>query len=210
LNNLKQNTMKTKFYLPLLLFALMIACSPATKLEKSWADPSLTPGNVKQFKKVLVVAKLKDESARRIAEDKIAKEIKGIAVPSYSYLTSDDTDEAQLTAKLKNDGFDGIIIMQLKEVEKSTSYTPGTVYAGGWYGGYRGGYGGVYGSPGYYSEDKTFYTETTVFSLADNKLLWSGVTSSLNPSKVEKTIDEVIYAIKLELQNKGLISKTTK
>ena len=200
-----------KRFLPLILIALMMACSPATKLEKSWADPSLTPETAKPFNKVLIVAKVKDESARRIAEDKIAKAVKApVAVPSYSYLTGNDTDEAQLTAKLKNDGFDGVIIVQLKEVEKSTSYTPGTVYAGGWYGGYRGGYGGMYGSPGYYSEDKTYYTETTVFSLADNKLLWSGVTSSLNPSKVEKTIDEVIYAVKLELQNKGLLSKTTK
>jgi hypothetical protein len=202
--------MKMRQFLALILIALMVACSPATKLEKSWADPSLTPETAKPFKKVLVVAKVKDESARRIAEDKIAKAVKGVAVPSYSYITGDDTDEAQLTAKLKNDGFDGVIIVQLKEVEKSTSYTPGTVYAGGWYGGYRGGYGGMYGSPGYYSEDKTYYTETTVFSLADNKLLWSGVTSSLNPSKVEKTIDEVIYTVKAELQSKGLISKTTK
>jgi hypothetical protein len=203
--------MKTKFYLPLFLFTLMIACTPATKLENSWADPSLTPGNVKQFKKVLVVAKLKDESTRRIAEDKIAAQVKApVAVPSYSYLTGDDTDEAQLTAKLKNDGFDGVILMQLKEVEKSTSYTPGTVYAGGWYGGYRGGYGGIYGSPGYYSEDKTYFVESTIFSLTDNKLLWSGVTSSLNPTKLEKTIDEVISTVKLELQNKGFISKPAK
>jgi hypothetical protein len=203
--------MKLKFFLPLSLAALMVACSPATKLEKSWADPSLATGNIKSFNKVLVVAKLKDESTRRIAEDKVAAQVKApVAVPSYSYLTAADTDQAQVEAKLKNDGFDGVIMMQIKEVEKSASYTPGTVYASGWYGGYRGGYGGIYGSPGHYSVDKTFYVETTIFSLTDNKLLWSGVTSSLNPSKVEKTIDEVIYTVKLELQNKGFISKTGK
>ncbi len=194
--------------------ALMIACSPATKLEKSWLDPSVTPATLKPFKKVLVVAKLKDESSRRIAEDKIVKQIKApIGIQSYSYLTADATEE-QLSAKLKSDGFDGVIMMQLKEVEKSTSYTPGTTYAGGWYGGYRGGYfggyGGVYGTPGYYSEDKTYLVETSVFSLTDNKLIWAGTTSSLNPTKIDKTIDEVILTIKTELQSKGLMSKTTK
>jgi len=206
--------MKINSLLSLGLIALMVACSPATKLEKSWLDPSVTPATVKIFTKVLVVAKLKDESSRRIAEDKMAKQVKApVAVQSYSYLTADVSEE-QLSAKLKSDGFDGVILMQLKEVEKSTSYTPGTTYAGGWYGGYRGGYrggyGGVYGSPGYYSEDKTYLVETSIFSLTDNKLLWAGTTSSLNPTKIDKTIDEVILAVKTELQAKGLTSKTTK
>lgn len=208
--------MKIKHLLPIGLVALMVACTPATKLEKSWMDPSVTPATFKPFKKVLVVAKLKDESSRRIAEDKVAKQLKApsVGVPSYTFVSGNDTEE-QLSSKLKADGFDGVIIMQLKEVEKSTSYTPGTVYSGGWYGGYRGGYwgggyGGVYGSPGYYSEDKTYLVETSVFSLTENKLLWAGTTSSLNPTKIEKTIDEVMYAIKTELQAKGLVSKPAK
>ncbi|HWS00755.1 MAG TPA: hypothetical protein VN249_09085 [Prolixibacteraceae bacterium] len=206
--------MKTKLFFPLILIAFMVACSPATKLEKSWMDPSVTPATTKPFKKVLVVAKLKDESSRRIAEDKVVKTVKAAeAVQSYSYLPAEVTEE-QLTAKMKSDGFDGIIMMQLKEIEKSTTYNPGTTYAGGWYGGYRGGYrggyGGVYGSPGYYSEDKTYLVETSVFSFPENKLLWAGTTSSLNPTKIDKTIDEVIYTIKTELQSKGLFPKTGK
>jgi len=208
--------MRIKHLLPLSFFALMVACTPATQLEKSWIDPSVTPTSFKPFTKVLVVAKLKDESSRRIAEDKVAKKLKSpcVGVPSYSYLTGDVSEE-QLSAKLKSDGFDGVIIMQLKEVEKSTTYVPGTTYAGGWYGGYRGGYwgggyGGVYGSPGYYSEDKTYLVETQIYSLSANKLIWAGTTSSLNPSKVEKTIDEVSYAIKTDLTAKGLISAPPK
>ena len=206
--------MKIKSFVSLGIIALIVACSPATKLEKSWLDPSVTPATLKPFKKILVVAKLKDESSRRIAEDKVVKIVKAaVAVQSYSYMPADVTEE-QLTAKMKSDGFDGIIMMQLKEIEKSTTYNPGTTYSGGWYGGYRGGYrggyGGVYGSPGYYSEDKTYLVETSVFTFPESKLLWAGTTSSLNPTKIDKTIDEVIYTIRTELQTKGLIPKTTK
>jgi len=76
--------MKTKFFLlSSLLIGLLFACV-STKLEKSWADPSfsLKPS---PYKKVLVVAPLKDAASQRIAEDKIVKQIKaGTGVQSYS------------------------------------------------------------------------------------------------------------------------------
>jgi hypothetical protein len=101
--------------------------------------------------------------------------------------------------RLKKDGFDGVVVMRLADVDKSTSYVPGTTY-GGWYG-----YRGWYGSPGYYQEDKTYYVETNFYSLQSNKLLWSGTTSSLNPSKLDNTIDQIIAALKEQLQKQGFI-----
>jgi len=191
--------MKLNALLTLSLIGLMFACGPSTKLEKSWADPSfsLKPS---PYKKVLVVAPLKDAASQRIAEDKIVKQIKaGTGVPSYSYLKSTDTDEKLLQAQLVKDGFDGIIVMHLTDVEKSVTYNPGTSY-GGWYG-YR-----SY-TPGYYSEDKTFLVETNMYSVKDDKLMWSGTTASLNPSSFDKSMDEIIYTIKTELQKKGILEK---
>jgi hypothetical protein len=191
--------MKLNALLTFSLIGLMFACGPTTKLEKSWADPSfsLKPS---PYKKVLVVAPLKDAASQRIAEDKIVKQIKaGTGVQSYSYLKPTDTDEKLLQAQLVKDGFDGIIVMHLTDVEKSVSYNPGTSY-GGWYG-YR-----TY-TPGYYTEDKTFLVETNMYSVKDDKLMWSGTTSSLNPTSFDKSMDEIIYAIKTELQKKGILEK---
>lgn len=202
--------MKIKTILPLSLIVFMFACS-STKLEKSWADPSFNAATTEPFKKVLIFAPLKDAASQRTAEDKIATQFKdkAAAVPSYTYLKPSDTNQSILDQKLINDGFDAVVSMQLKEVEKSTSYVQGSSY-GGYYGGYRG-YGGYYGygsySPGYYTEDKTFFVETNLYSLRDNKLLWSGTTSSMNPSKFDKTIDEILYTVKYELQKKGYIKK---
>ncbi|MCX6248341.1 MAG: hypothetical protein NTW10_11465 [Bacteroidetes bacterium] len=190
--------MKMKILLPLALIGLMIACGPSTQISKSWTDPSWKPGSVVPFKKVLVIAALKNESSRRIAEDKIVAAIKKIvAVQSYNYIQPTETDQNMLEAKLKKDGFDGLILMRLQDVDKSVSYTPGTSY-GGWYG-YR------HYDPGYYSEDKTFYVETNFYSLDQQKLLWSGTTSTLNPTQVDQTISDIITAIKNELISKGLI-----
>ena len=185
----------------ILLYAsilLLAGCGPSTKIEKTWTDPSFTPATVQSYKKILVMGLLKDESTRRIAEDKMVAAFKNVtAVQSYSYLQPADTIRSEVEDKLKKDGFDGVVIMRLADVDKSVSYVPGTGY-GGWYG-YR------YSSPGYYQEDKTFYVETNFYSLPETKLLWSGTTSSLNPNKLDRTIDDVINTLKGQLQKQKLL-----
>jgi hypothetical protein len=176
----------------------LTACGPTTKITKSWTDPSFTPETAQSYKKILVMGLLKDESTRRIAEDKMVAAFKNVtAVQSYSYLQPADTLRDAVEDKLKKDGFDGVVIMRLADVDKTTSYVPGTTY-GGWYG-YR------YGSPGYYQEDKTFYVETNLYSLPSNKLLWSGTTSSLNPDKLDRTVDDIIATLKAQMQKQKLI-----
>jgi len=189
------------------LIILLTGCGPSTKIEKSWADPSLASGP-KPFNKVLVIGLLKDESTRRIAEDKMVSAIKvSTAVQSYVYLLPTDTKDntAEVGERMKKDGFDGIVIMRLADMEKSMNYVPGTTY-GGWGGYYGYGYG-MYGSPGYYTEDKTYYVETNVYSLGDDKLMWSGMTSTINPSKTGKMIDDIIIAIRDQMKKEGLIKK---
>jgi hypothetical protein len=210
------------------IFLLMLACSPQTKLAQSWADPSFNAATSKPFTKVLVIAPLKNATSQRIAEDKIVSRLKqGTGVQSYIYLQPSDTVEAALESKLKQDGFDGIILMHLKSVEKSTTYTPGTSYGGYYggyggyhgygYGGYRGGYygGGYYGAgyynsgytEGHYSEDRNYYVETNLYSLSEKKLLWAGTTISKNPDTLDKTLDQIIAAIRNSLQKKGYIKE---
>jgi hypothetical protein len=192
--------MKIKTFLPLSVMALMLACSPTTKLEKSWADPSLASIAAQPFTKILVIAPMKDESSKRIAEDKIVSLLKPeVGIPSYSYLKSTDNDQKQIETKLKNDGFDGVILMRLVNVDKTVTYSGGTTY-GGWFG-YR------YATPGYVSNDKTYYVETNFYSVKAEKLLWTGTTSSMNPTKVEDTIDQIIAANKAELLKRGLLKK---
>jgi hypothetical protein len=177
---------------------VLAGCGPSTKIEKTWTDPSFNTATVQSYKKILVMGLLKDESTRRIAEDKMVAAFKNVtAVQSYSYLQPADTIRSEVEDKLKKDGFDGVVIMRLADVDKSVSYVPGTGY-GGWYG-YR------YSSPGYYQEDKTFYVETNFYSLPETKLLWSGTTSSLNPNKLDRTLDDVINTLKGQLQKQKLI-----
>jgi hypothetical protein len=198
--------MKMKLLLPLSLIGLMFACSPSTQLTRSWQDPSLTDGSFKPFTKILVIARMKDDASSRTAEDKIVAQFKpGVAVPEYSYLGITDTVQAKVDARLLKDGFDGLVVMKLTDVEKSLDYQPGTAY-GGFYG--RGFYGGgFYGTGPTISEDKTFMVQTNVYSLKTQKLLWSGTTSTLNPTSLDQSLDDIITAIKTNMKTKGIIAK---
>jgi hypothetical protein len=190
--------MKLKVLLPLSLVTLMFACAPSTQVTKSWKDPSVTPETVKPFKKVLVIARINDQTSNRIAEDKLVASFKqGVAFPSYSILSPTDTVESKVETKLKEQGFDGLLVMKLTNVNKTLDYQPGTGYAGF--------YGARFGEPGSLSVDQTFYAETSIYSLSPGKLLWSGTTSTLNPTQLDKSIDDVIAAIKAELVKEGLM-----
>ena len=196
------NALKILLYGSILV---LTACGPSTKIEKSWTDPSFSPATVQSYKKVLVMGLLKNEGTRRIVEDKMVASFKNVTgVQSYSYLQPGDTVRSIIEDRLKKDGFDGVVIMHLADVDKSVSYVPGTTY-GGWYGYGYGYYGGYGGSPGYYQQDKTYYVETNFYSLTENKLLWSATTSSLNPDKLDRTVDDIIASLKGQLQKQKLI-----
>jgi hypothetical protein len=183
----------------------MVGCGPTTRIENSWVDPTLTPSTIKPFDKVLYIAQLSNDANRRIAEDRLVASSNGRGVASYSFFTPGDTSEASMTQQLMNGGFDGVVELKLTDVEKETNYTSSSY--GGWYGGYYGGYG--YGAPmhttGSTYTTKTFYVQTNVFSLKDNKLLYAGTTSSVDPSKVDKTVDQIVAAVRADLKAKGFI-----
>ena len=196
---------KSKLLLTVLvaITIIVVGCGPTTRIENSWTDPSLTPATIKPFQKVLYIAHLNNDANRRIAEDRLVAQSNGRGVASYSFFTPGDTSEASMTEQLAKGGFDGIVEMMLTDVEKETSYTSSSY--GGWYGGYYGAYGAGMHTTGSTYTTKTFYVQTKVFSLADNKLIYAGTTSSVDPSKVDKTVDQIVAAVRADLKAKGLI-----
>lgn len=197
--------MKKYLLLSAISFSLL-ACGPGTTIQKSFKEPSSTK-QMNDFTKVLVVAFAQSETGRRQAETQIAGLLKGAGVPSYSYkVTVEKGADAQAVEDaMKADGFDGAIVMRLIDKEKETSYVPGTTYYGGGFRGYYG-YGyGAYSSPGYYVEDKIYYIETNIYDLKTEKLLWSAVTATTNPSKMDKTINEIADVLANQMRKDGFL-----
>ena len=68
------------------------------------------------------------------------------------------------------------------------------------------GYGwGVAYDPGYIRQDQLVYVETTIYSVPDRKLLWAGVTETINPRDVRRTVGEIVDAVAKNMRKEGLL-----
>jgi hypothetical protein len=193
--------------------AFLISCAPSTKIVKSWKEPQASISTAPE-NKVLVVALVKDESSRRTIEDEIVNRLKNKGVQSYMTLTPDmmkDENSGTLDKLLADGKFTHIIIMKLSDIEKEVSYVPGSttgIYRG--YGNYYAYGAHYYSSPGYYTTDKNYTVETMVYSVTDNKLLWAGTTSTINPSNLKKSINELADVVTEQMKKDGFVQKTKK
>lgn len=206
-----------KYLILVITIVSLSGCGSNTSIVNSWRDPKVTVAQ-EQFKKVLVVALVKDEASRRVAENRIAAG-NAIFKTSYQYLneTTKELTKEQKLKILQDENFDGVITMRLVSKEKETTYVPGT-YTGMYYGGFDGVYTGMYGygfgnwygmysptfyDPGYYQETTSYMVETNVFSLKENKLIWTGTTQSQYVTDLGQTVDAIMLAVVKEMRKDG-------
>ena len=200
--------MKPQNFLFLCFILAMQSCVPTAHIENEWSAPDQKIDSTKMFQKILFVALLKDNPTRRIAEDKLVAEVRPRGVASYSYLGAVNTtpNEGLIADRLRQDGFDGVVVMRLAEVDKNKNYVPGSYpsYYSSWYGYYSSSYP-AFSDPKYYAPGGFYTIETNVYSLALNKLVWTGVTSAVNFTDTNKMMDNVISMIKQRMKSQGLI-----
>lgn len=155
-----------------------------------------------------MLALLKDDAVRRLAEDKLVNEVKGRGVQSYKFFNSYDykSSESVLNEKLQREGFDGMVIMRLAGQDKSANYAPNNYpnSYNNWYGYYSDTYP-RYSDPNYFAPGSVYHIETNVYSIIDNKLLWTGITTAVNTNDTNKMIDGIIAAVKDKMKKQGLI-----
>lgn len=200
-----------KVFSGIIIFSLLWSCSGSTYIVDSWKSPETTLKKG-DLTKVMVAVLAPSETGRRRAEDQIVS-YNDVFVPSYKVLGEKKTaiDTAASKQIIKNEGFDAVLTLRLKEKNNSQTWVPGSTTGYGYWG-YHGMYYGSYYDPGYMREDVSYVVETTLFSLKDKQLLWSGITSSMNPTNVEQTIDEIVNEVYRRMQKDGLFEepKTTK
>lgn len=184
-----------------------VSCVSPTPIADSWTAPPTPRDSSKLFQKILLVALIKDDAVRRIAEDKMAGQVKGRGIQSYQYFTSADfqSGESIMNEKLKRDGFDGIVIMRLLQGETGSAAAPGNTQTpnSSWYGYYSSSFPGFVNNN--ISANTVYHIQTNVYSLTADKLLWTGVTTAVNTTDTNRMIDGVIAAVKQKMKQQGLI-----
>jgi len=190
---------------------------PKHVFETTYQDPDAKPMQVRGAKVVAAVM-IKDPAARRRAEDTLAKEITalgGQGIPMYSI--SADTavskeGESKTRAAVEAVGATGLVVMRPVDVNHRTTATQ-TVSSDDMYGGYWGGYYGIGWADPWVDKapdtrvDIVVTVETFVFSLPQNKLVWTGTSATTNPKNAEKLVHQLATDGVKELRNLGLLAQ---
>jgi hypothetical protein len=188
---------------------LLGACaSNSTEVVNAWKDPSFS---ARHFNKVLVVFISKDAGLRRAAEDELALKLGNKAVPAYTVIPDSILrDRNKAKAWVKQEGFDGAVVMRPVAVDKETTYVPGQAYVvpsnyGSMWGYWGTGWGYAY-DPGYVKQDQIVSVEGNVYSVADDKLVWASRTKTYNPESVRQLINDIVDVTVAEMKKQKVLA----
>jgi hypothetical protein len=183
------------------------ACAAGTTLKESWQEPSLS--GPLQFEKVLALVIAQDEPSRRLAEAELVSRLRVPAAAGFSMLSEGEMkDPESAKKKLRMHGFDGAIILRVVSVDEQYSWVAGAYapeYQTFW--GYYGWAKPPAADQTGVATNRTVVIESNVYSIADDKLLWSGVSQTMNPSSVSQLIDDIARAVVADLEKRGLVSR---
>jgi hypothetical protein len=104
-------------------------------------------------------------------------------------------------ALVRKEGFDGALVVRVVSDREKVTYRPPSYGPTFW--GYYG-YTRTY-DPGYYHTEQLVRVETSIYSIAQDKLLWVGTTETVDPKSLSTLVEEVSKAVREELVLEGAI-----
>jgi len=202
--------MKNVLFKIAIVFTILLTSCSTTTIVNSWRDPN-TKTNSNQWNKILVVAMLKNETDSRKAEDEMVTYLHAKGITSYNYLDRNKVtiDDEELRKKMRTDGFNAAITIRLIDVDKEKVYVPGQNHL---YPPYYMSFGRYYHrnwpyytSPGYYIVTKKFIIETILYSIDEDKIIWSGITETYNKNGISKLTNEITCTIHKKMIAEGFM-----
>jgi hypothetical protein len=185
-------------FIGLMGIVLAAGCA-STNMTSTWTDPAAKGASLS---KIAVVSLAKDPGLRRMAEDAAAAQLTGAqAVPSYQVLGDVDLkNQEAVRSALVSQGFQGVLVMRLAGVTEQIN--PATY---GTFGGYYGWAAGDMYAPGYVQTDTVVHVVSNLYSLQDDKLIWSGVSQTFDPSSAKDVMQGVSKAVAKSIQKDRLV-----
>ena len=185
------------------------ACSSATPIVSEWRNPAYASGS---FKRIMIGGLGGETSIRRNFEDEFLAQLRaaGIdALPSYRHMAEDEKlDETKLKDVAQKASADAVIFARSVQVEQKTQLGPGyfpPYTSVGMYGSHVGaGWHGLGGAPSVYHYNE-YTSETTLYDVAKNEVVWTGTIKSVEPENVQTAIKSYVEAVMKALRDKNLI-----
>jgi hypothetical protein len=194
----------------ILFIALALnGCSTATPIVSEWRNPAQASGS---FQRLLIGGPSGDASMRRNFEDEFVAQLAAMgvdALASYRQMPeNDETNENNLKQAALNARADGLLLMRSIRVEEKTNYPAiGPEISFGVFGSNVGaGWSGIPGASGPYRYNE-YTSETALYDLAKNDLVWTATVKTTEPSNVQTAIKSYVQTITKALAAQNLLPK---
>ncbi len=193
---------KICLYSVLVITLLIITSSCVTSALKSvWNDSTYRGG---PFKKILVIGVDRNQTVRRMLEDKFVGQLtaKGTpAISSYTLFGEDEIlDRKMIVKKIHALGIDSVLVTTVVDVKDVGRYdTYPTHVNSGFYDYY------VLCCESTVSEGYVAMIETKIFDAKYDKLIWSAITESAFISPFENSISSLVSIVVKDLHDKKLL-----
>jgi hypothetical protein len=212
--------MKKQSILYLIIILIIEGCASSTQITGSWKNPQ--PPS-KKINSILVTALTDKANSRQTIETDLVnliqnrgmKGIKSMDVLPPGFTTGKEPDRQLLLDKIKGSNVDAILTVALINKETESRYVPGNYayqpvtrfgYYGRFWGYYTTWYPTLY-APGYYTDDRTYFLETNLYSVETEDLLWSAQSETYNPGSLLDFSKEYASAILKQMEIDGVITK---
>jgi len=195
----------------IVFFAAALLFAKSGKLVMSCKLPG---SQTKKIHRVLALGFSSKVEVRADFEDALAAQLANTgveAVPGNTILlrpAGTQLDLNYLREQIQANQIEAVVVSRLIKVENTVTYIPGAPYAVPfpYYNTFYGYYGTLYPvvySPGYLQKQKKVRVETNLYyvtSATDGRLVWTGITDTLNPSNVHKAIQELVKLVVTQMQ----------
>src|SRR4030066_549150 len=194
------------------LAIIFISCSSTkTDIIGEWQDNTYQKGNIQ---KVLLLGIVNKEKPllRRNFEDGMKKAFEdgGIsATPSMDHMPYDVAiDSTTFEKYFKELQVDAVVVARLVAMDASRDYKAGYLYTipynsyYGFYGYYNAGLQYA-NSAGYLSQEVVVVLETNIYETTNKKLIWSGVSETVEPDKASDVINSFGNELVNRLKSEG-------
>ncbi|MBT8379024.1 MAG: hypothetical protein KJN64_07330 [Ignavibacteria bacterium] len=198
-------------FLASILLSLASCSSAKTDIIGEWEDEEYKKGDID---KVLILGIFNQDRPllRRNFEDGMSKAFNdgGVtASPSMDHMPYDEViDSTTFEKYFENLEMDAVVVSRLVGLEQNRDYKAGYLYTipyNNYYGFYGYYYAGIQyaNASGYLSQNVVVVLETNIYETNDKKLIWSGISETVDPEKASDVIKSFGSELVSKLSRQG-------
>ena len=207
---------------------ILTSCGSLTDIQGSWSNSSYTEKKISKIAVFTVGAK--SFIAEATMETAVAKAFndRGVTATAGTDMfqrknydadgdgkVDDPNMREKMASKLSELGFDGVLVVAVKDVTEEERWVPGTVtyqprsYYNGWYNYWNTTYERTE-TPGYMAKDVNAYLEANLYSLSDDGLAYAAQTQTFNPTSLQDAADSFSDAVVPDIIGKDIVQVNEK